>query len=141
MLFRSLEEVEEVYDTYFWTRAGCDKVLISGKDRLAFVHFNTAVQRGPVKATEMLQEIIGIDVSNITGFYGEMTTKLVNVCDENVLILKYLNFLKEYFTNHVKDKSSQLKFLKGWLNRLNFVAKIVQVAFVIDVNLECNKFK
>lgn len=112
----SMDEVEDVYTIYFWNQAGCDRILTVGKEKLAFLHFNVAVQRNPVLATRMLQPLLGLPT--ITGYFGPLSQEACSACDEPSVITKYLDALVQHFHDEVAKDPSQSEFLQGWLNRV-----------------------
>ena len=53
------------------------------------------------------------------GIIGWKTTRVVNSMNSNQLFIEMIKFRKNFFKDIVRRDSSQKKFLKGWLNRLN----------------------
>jgi lysozyme family protein len=120
-----MDEIKKWYKIYAWDNAGCDQILACGKDKLAFVEFNCSVQRGYVKAVHTLQEALALPELNCTGYFGPITREAVNVAHEDSVVARYLQSMRDYFEEHVKQNPSQEKFLAGWLRRISSVEKII----------------
>lgn len=88
-------EVKEIYLNQYWNVAGCDKL----EDKLSIVVFDAAVNHGPGRAKKWL--MITTDPK------------------------KYLDIRQEFFKKIVANKPSQSIFLKGWLNRVEGLRKII----------------
>ena len=84
------EEAKEIYYNYYYKESGADKIK---DDKLRLAYLDTAVNCGQKTATEFL----------------ETSKNDVN---------KFYNLRKEYYQKIVKNDSSQRRFLKGWLNRI-----------------------
>ena len=125
-----LDEIKSWYRIYCWDDAGCDKIFISGKDKLAFTIFNCAVNRSFAKAVSMLQEVL--ELPTITGYFGPITLETVNNCDEQATITKYLESMTKYYVDHVTQNPSQKQFIHDWLGRVNSVAKVVDSDYHTD---------
>lgn len=119
----SLDEVTDTYKIYFWVQSGADKILAVGKEKLAFLHFNVAVQRNPVLATRMLQPLLGL--VNVTGFFGPISQEACAACDEVDVVNKYLDALVQHFHDVVQKDDTQEKFLKGWMNRVTHLKAVL----------------
>jgi lysozyme family protein len=120
-----MSEIKEWYEIYGWNNAGCDKIFMSGRDKLAFVVFNCSVNRSYAKAVHMLQECLGIPMANITGHFGPITGDMVSKCDEQDIIDKYLVLLARHYYDEVNEIPNQERFLKGWLARIEHVKRVI----------------
>lgn len=89
------KEVQDIYYKQYWMVAGCDKL----SDKLAIVVFDMAVNSGTNRAKR----------------YLTLTQ------DPN----KYLDLRADFFKKIVQNNPSQQKFLKGWLNRVENLRKII----------------
>jgi lysozyme family protein len=89
------KEVHDIYYKQYWLAAGCDKL----SDKLAIVTFDMAINSGVSRAKR----------------YLTLTQ------DPN----KYLDLRESFFKKIVQNRPSQKKFLKGWLNRVNNLRKII----------------
>ena len=89
------KEVHDIYYKQYWLAAGCDKL----SDKLAIVVFDFGINSGVSRAKR----------------YLTLTQ------DPN----KYLDLREAFFKKIVQNRPSQKKFLKGWLNRVNNLRKII----------------
>jgi len=89
------KEVHDIYYKQYWLAAGCDKL----SDKLAIVVFDFSVNSGTSRAKR----------------YLTLTQ------DPN----KYLDLRAGFFKKIVQNNPSQKKFLKGWLNRVENLRKII----------------
>jgi len=94
--------------------------------------FDAAVHHGVGTSSKFLQEamnkIVGADILVIDGIIGPMTIGAVsgwllrykNTCTFPIVFLcdRFLDNRLEYYSNIVAKNSSQLTFLRGWLNRV-----------------------
>lgn len=99
------QEVEDIYFNDYWLKSGCEKM----SKKFAVLCFDTAVNMGTsiVKATGMTrnEEFLKAAEYKFPEKYIEAKRT------------KYYEFAKY---------GNQKKFLNGWLNRLNAVAKFIQ---------------
>jgi len=98
------EEVEQIYFHDYWQASGASEL----KQPLALIHFDTAVNMGVSRAKAMLRD------------------SLKNLPQEPKLELaeKYLE-LRESFYHRIAEKGSNSRFLKGWLNRVKHLQKLL----------------
>lgn len=89
------KEVQDIYYKQYWLAAGCDKL----SDKLAIVTFDMSINSGVSRAKR----------------YLTLTQ------DPN----KYLDLRATFFKKIVQNNPSQQKFLKGWLNRVENLRKII----------------
>ena len=72
---------------------------------------------GPVTSIQQFQKLLGLKQD---GVVGNITLSAINDHpDQNELFDKIWIARKDFFVNICINKPSQLKFLKGWLNRLH----------------------
>jgi lysozyme family protein len=71
---------------------------------------------GPATAAKKVQAIVGVVAD---GAIGPKTIAAINAVSAKELFDKIQVARKAFYENIVKNKPSQQKFLKGWLNRLN----------------------
>ncbi len=109
------EEVADIYRTMYWKGARCDQL----RDRLAFCHFDTAVNMGPRRAILILQRATGCEED---GDFGPGTKRACDRCDIEATIQTYTE-IRATFYHMFAMKPGQDKFLKGWMNRLNSLRK------------------
>ena len=89
------EEVKEIYYKNYWLASGCDKL----DEKLAILVFDFATNSGISRAIR----------------YLTLTKDPI----------KYLNLRAEFFKKIVQNNPSQQRFLKGWLNRIEGLRKII----------------
>lgn len=65
-----------------------------------------------------VQKILGVTVD---GIVGPKTIAAINMIDPNVLVKKVYDGRAAHFNAIVKAKPSQKKWLKGWMNRINYI--------------------
>lgn len=118
----SRETAGDVYLTLFWEPAACPFLPW----RMALIHFDTAVQRNPVKANRMLQEIIG--AKRVDGIIGLKTLKLIEMCDEESVVQVYLRDRQRHYEAEAAADPKQGAFIGGWRNRLASLAKELDIA-------------
>src|SRR6266536_3279402 len=91
------EEAELIYETFYWQELDCN-ALPAGLDYCAF---DLGVNSGVARARRYLAE------SN-----GTPAERIIQICDRRA---KFLTALAE--------KPSQLKFKRGWLNRVKQIGR------------------
>jgi lysozyme family protein len=119
----SMDEVTDVYKIYFWDQSGCDKLIEINYGKLAFVHFNVAINRNPVLAVRMLQSLLGL--VNITGYFGPISQEATKNKSEDGLVQEYLEALRQHYLDEVKKDPTQQEFLHGWLNRITNIQAVL----------------
>ena len=94
----TLEQALSRYYNSYWLASGCDKL----EPCLATVVFDSAVNCGPGRAKRWLKKSGGD-------------------------IRKYLELRRVYYLALIAKDPTQERFKKGWLNRLNDLAKYVEI--------------
>jgi len=102
------KQIDQIYYQEYWLPV-CD-LLPSGVD---YMYFDMAVNAGPYRAAVLLQRALGVTAD---GRIGPMTRQSISTADPRWLIDRFTVLKKEFYTN-----LHQPKFLRGWLNRANFV--------------------
>lgn len=108
----TLEERDAVYLDEFWLPAKCDEL----GDKLAILHFDTAVNCGVGTAIKFLQESVGVKPDKL---FGRVTREAVRAKPESDTLKAYLVIRKDHYNKIVLRKPSQKVFIAGWLNRLD----------------------
>lgn len=122
----TMEEVEDIYFSEYWLQAKCDKL----PPHLAIVVFDTAVNSGVGRASKFLQRVVG---ASEDGIIGKGTLALVaTACtpDDMAVTNKYIDIKIQFYKDIVERDGTQVKFLKGWLNRANNLRKFILTAKV-----------
>lgn len=106
-----------IYEQRYWKAGGCDKL----PGRLAYGHFDACVNHGPKTAIKMLQRAVNITDD---GDFGNLTLLAVNKrhTREDVLMLM-LSERKRFYSSLVQSKPELQKFFKGWINRVDDIAR------------------
>jgi lysozyme family protein len=110
----TMEQAKEIYDSQYWTRAGCPWM---DSEALAIAAFDTAVNCG-------------------VGFTKTALEKAENDLD------KFLELRKQRYFDIITRNPVNRKFRRGWANRVNSLAELVGsgVRWVVaDVNGDGNK--
>lgn len=105
-------QCEQIYYRRYWLLSSC-KDLPSGVD---IVHFDTAVNCGPLQAAKLLQRAIGVEVD---GVIGPRTRQTALVQDPLLLIDRYCDVRSEFYSEIVAKNEKLSVFLKGWQNRVS----------------------
>jgi len=107
----TLKQAMEVYYNRYWKPLGCDNF----ESILAINMFDAATNHGIGAAAKMLQRAVGATPDGQIGNQTISATKTFNsleICD------KILKSREDLFRSIVSRKPEQVKFLKGWLNRI-----------------------
>lgn len=104
------EDVDTIYHDEYWNPWG--DLLPTGVD---YIYFNNCVLDGPVRATILLQEALGVTAD---GRVGPMTRQAIRESQPGSTIVKMSEASAAFYRG-----LHQPKFLKGWLNRVAFVQK------------------
>ncbi len=97
----SSEEIEDIYYKKYYLASGADKL---NDEKLALVHFDTAVNMGISRANNFLI----------------LSSKEIN---------KYLKLRKDKYIEFAQRNPSQKVFLKGWLNRICRLEKFIETNY------------
>jgi lysozyme family protein len=113
------EEMLEIYEKDYWDLVRA-KYL---KSPLGLVMFDTCVNMGPSGSISRLQMALGL---NVTGSWTKEISDVIHSCDAGAIALQIcrLRVAKRYA--RIKEDERQKRFLKGWLNRDNDLAKEVK---------------
>lgn len=101
-------EIETIYHDEYWNPY-CD-LLPVGPDYLLL---NMNVNAGPVRGAKILQQSLGVTVD---GRIGPVTRQAITKINPKDLINNYSGASRNFYLG-----LHQPKFIKGWLNRVNFV--------------------
>jgi lysozyme family protein len=101
------EQAAGIYQNDYWYPAGCNSLDYP----LCACVFDTAVNLGVTKAKSFLTTTPGGPVQDPLGY-----------CNKRI----------DYYLALVKQKPALQKFLKGWLNRVNDLKKLVSIALAPD---------
>ncbi|HCZ9100903.1 TPA: peptidoglycan-binding protein [Klebsiella michiganensis] len=113
------EQAGQIYYRDYWYPSYCT----DWPDGISLFVFDSAVQHGPKKAIQILQEAAGVAAD---GIVGPKTTSAVIGADAEWLLLRCLLRRSRYYADIIKSNASQGKFLNGWFNRLDELANACQ---------------
>jgi lysozyme family protein len=116
---RSLTEqtAAGIYHRDYWLPARAHELPIP----VGEVAFDIAVNNGKSRAVRWLQEILGVKTD---GFIGPVTLAAAQKADAQALASKLIARRASFYRSIAK--ANKAKFLKGWLNRNNDLAKFTQ---------------
>lgn len=112
----SMETVEAIYRSDYWAAVGGDD-LPSGVD---YAVADFGLNSGPSRAVKYLQRLVGTPQ---TGRMDEATLSAVAEHNPTDLITDYCDQRARFLTAIVERDPSQMKFKKGWLNRVGEVRR------------------
>lgn len=118
------DEADHIYKVKYWDASKANEM----KWGLCLVHFDCAVNCGVKTAGKILQRACNRAVNpklEVDGAIGPKTLEVVNNLEPGMLSSLYLAERKEYYEDIVARNKSQGIFLKGWLGRLDRIAREV----------------
>lgn len=108
------DKAEQIYLKKYYLPCGADLV---NDDELALNLFDSAVNPGLGWINKTVQRFVRVEQD---GQVGPQTIEAINKhFDKKGLIALIKVARKEYYQNLVKKKPKSVKYLKGWLNRVN----------------------
>ena len=108
--------VMDFYKT-IWNSVKCDD-LPAGVDYLVY---DFAVNAGPGQSAKLLQRAVCVPAD---GGIGPITLAAVKSKDAKELIDLFTEQKKSFYNLIVQNRPEQVKFLKGWMNRVNHSKEI-----------------
>ena len=109
--------VMDFYKTRCWNPIKGDD-LPSGIDYLVY---DFAVNAGVWQSAKLLQRVVG---STADGIIGSMTLAAVNGKEPVDLINLFTKQKEAFYNIIVQNRPEQVKFIKGWMNRVNHSKEI-----------------
>lgn len=119
--------VIEIYDTKYYQPIKANRI---NSDMIRTHLYDMGVNAGTGAAVKLLQKAInkvyGVTIAT-DGAIGNITlTYTNNKAKQKDLEKEYINQRREYYRNLVNVKPSNMKFLQGWLNRVDIITKFVE---------------
>ena len=111
------EKVAKLYKQRYWNPAYCE-VLPKGLD---YVVFDFAVNAGTGRSVKTLQQAIGCVAD---GVIGPKTMAAINGANAKDIIAKFSDARTDFYQGIVARKPDQVRFIKGWLNRVEEAKKL-----------------
>jgi lysozyme family protein len=113
----TMDEVRTIYRHEYWEAVDGDELPAS----VDVVAFDTGVLMGVRRSVRFLQQSLGVTVD---GGIGPETLKAVAKADPIAVVTKFLVLREERLRAIVAADPPQVRFLKGWLNRVNALRRI-----------------
>lgn len=118
------DQVSKIYKSYYWDAYQLDNYVYP----IDFIVFDTVVNHGAKGMSRIVQRALNDFGENVKvdGIWGPITAAAVkNACIANPLLFAdiVLQNRKLYYDSIIESKPSQIKFKKGWYNRLKNLAK------------------
>jgi len=108
----SSAEVSDIYLTEYWNPSHAG----SAQHPLDTVIFDCSVNSGVGRAIKTLQQALGLTVD---GLFGPNTLKALQNCNAHDTAEKFLDIRSKFYDAIGVANPSQMKFEKGWYNRIN----------------------
>jgi lysozyme family protein len=118
------EDARLIYKKLWWDHQCLDLV---GSQSIALCLFDQSVVAGKGFTGRMAQLCVGFTGSQVDGGIGPSTIAAINAANENTFLAAFLLHCRAHYDEIVKNDSTQKKFLAGWVNRLEDLAKRVGV--------------
>lgn len=116
-----LKKAKEIYYREFWANHLYSWIE---DERIATEVFEQAINMGAKTANKHLQKAYNLltkEEIEVDGIIGQNTLDAINNFKYKNDLLKLLNILQaKKYINIVKNDESQQKFIRGWLNRVEF---------------------
>ena len=101
-----------IYYNEYWLGGQCDKFT----NRIALLHFDGCINHGISRANKFLQKAAGVSDD---GQIGAQTLAAVANVDELQMCKNICDQRIQFYKDIVAKKPSQVKYLNGWLRRIN----------------------
>ena len=118
------EDAIEAFKQYFWDPVELDDIESEDK---ALLVFDANVNHGLGNSIPMIQRTcnkLGYNLV-IDGKFGPKTKLALDGCSEESFCREFLNVRENFYHRIVEHRPSQKVFLRGWMNRINQLRKIV----------------
>lgn len=124
--FITMDEVREIYWEWYWLRSKADKL----PQPLDLVHFDTSVNMGVGAAGKLLQRSINDCLPKekwlkVDGVIGNATLSAAKSVDAKKVCAAYIKRRRERYHAIARANPEKQRFLRGWLNRVNDLAKTI----------------
>lgn len=105
----TLDETRDIYQQFYESCSA--NALPRG---LAIMHFDFAINSGPVRANRTLQQVLNVTDD---GKIGPQTLAAISKTDISTLVTDYMEARKAFYRGLAERRPKDMKFLKGWLLR------------------------
>lgn len=107
------EQWLHIFKCGYWNKWKADEIK---NQSVANIVVDWAWCSGTVTAIRQVQKILDVEVD---GVVGDNTLTAINTVDQHSLFDKIHSKRIEFVEDIVKRDAAQLRFLKGWINRIN----------------------
>lgn len=107
----TINQAKEIYYEKYWLSLHLEGLI---EDNAALQIFDMGVNAGVRRAIKIAQKIVG---EKCDGMMGPKTTMAINL--DSDFVEQYKQARRNYYCSIVKKRNSMVKFLKGWLNRID----------------------
>lgn len=120
------KEAIKIYKIYFWDKLKLDRIT---SDKKAFVIFDASINHGLGNATKLAQRALNMCGYNIKidGKWGPKTLSACEDAQTDLFIEMFLNERAKFYRNIVNKNEKQRIFLNGWLNRISWNKRDVEL--------------
>jgi len=112
-------EAATVYHKLYWAKMKLDLVM---DNNIATTIFDIGVNMGVGYAVKFAQESAGVRVD---GVMGPLTASAINTAHRTRFMLKFVKLVQMRYVGIVISNPSQIKYLKGWLNRTYTIMDLI----------------
>lgn len=110
----TLEDAKKIYLHDYWAKMKLNYIV---SDRVALIVFDHGVNTGTGRAIKMLQFVAEVVID---GAMGSQTINAVNAVPEEVAVNTYASVRKEYYNRITLQNPVLIKFLDGWMARVEY---------------------
>ena len=104
-------QAKEIYKRNYWDKCRCGEM----PERLATHLFDAAVNHGTTTAIKLLQRAVN---ASDDGVLGPKTIAAIQALPEKQVVYFFIQHRRNFYLKIVERNPSQMKFLKGWMNRI-----------------------
>ena len=121
----TIDDATEAFHKYFWVKLGLDD---EPSDKVGLVVFDIAVNHGIANAGMMVQRALNKMGNNLTvdKKIGPKTLAALHAADPDEFCDQVLKVRENFYYKIVENRPSQKVFLKGWLNRIKNLRKVLK---------------
>jgi len=109
------DDAKAMYKKMYWDKFKADEIK---NQSLAEYIVDGAINQGVGTITNYIQQILGLEAD---GIFGSKTLAGVNSHDGADLYSKLKQKRIDKYNRIVENNPSQVKFIKGWMNRVNAI--------------------
>lgn len=114
------EQAKRIFKREYWP-AGF-QTLAETHPRMAFAAFDTALNMGESYAHRLVQTAVGTPAD---GIWGQKTWKAIDAASDVLAVCSMIEIRKARYAEIAENRPASKKYLNGWLNRANALAKAV----------------